>query len=137
APARFRAARWASPRAPAHVRPRSCRHYKRTLEACHRSLVSCYVSLWDQDGCGHLRAHLLVAGKSQTQGKTPAESFHGATTPRPPVSPHWRGMIQAGSSPHSTASSTMGVPEARLPCASRSENGWPPPWHHRRGGSPV
>src|SRR3989441_4727937 len=46
-------------------------------------LASCYVSLWNKDGCGHLRAHLPVAGKPQPQGKTPGEPFPGATTPRP------------------------------------------------------
>src|SRR3989441_2324332 len=46
-------------------------------------LASCYVSLWDKDGCGHLRAHLPVAGKPQPQGKTPGEPFPGATTSRP------------------------------------------------------
>src|SRR2546426_663296 len=46
-------------------------------------LASCYVSLWDKDGCGHLRAHLPVAGKPQPQGKTPGEPFPGATTSGP------------------------------------------------------
>src|ERR1700674_4213330 len=36
-----------------------------------------------RDGCGHLRAHFPVAGKSQPQGKTPGEPFAGATNPRP------------------------------------------------------
>src|ERR1700736_1829505 len=37
----------------------------------------------DRDGCGHLRAHLPVAGESQPQRKAPGEPFVGATNPRP------------------------------------------------------